>query len=111
MNDGTRSLIEMSLSSRSVDETYALFRDNLAVGVSKREIVSVRQSMVDRGLLRTRNAGPNHYRNAEPIAPTDGADRAEKAEGCARLLRAQLRTGQFFGKQRAEWLARHGTFA
>jgi hypothetical protein len=53
-------------------------------------------------------------REAFPVAPTPAQRSSAEdlfiagaEDGSKRLLRAQIRAGQVFGKQRAEWLARH----
>lgn len=111
MNEATRTLVEMSLAARSIEDTFALFTQSLAVGVTKRQICEIRAAMVKSGRLRGPADGPTHHTNAEPLPANEGYERAAKVDGCQRLLKAQLRTGQYCGAQRAAWLARHGEAA
>lgn len=71
------------------------------------------------GELTAIPAAPAGEQPARPIAARPKIEETDPevlaasaaADGSARLLRAQIRAGQVFGRQREEWLARHGAAA
>lgn len=109
MNEDTRTLIEMSLRVRSIEETADLCSRAFAdQGITVEQISRIRKTMVSNAELSPLGIIPSHARDIEPEG--NGAQRAFEVaarEGSNRLLERQLQTGQYFGQARDAWLRKH----
>lgn len=67
MNEDTRTLIEMSLRVRSIEDTAALLSRALSgESITVEQIARIRRGMVERGVLSPLGIIPSHTRDIEP---------------------------------------------